>query len=280
MQEKKNIDDLLMQVDLTPDSLQKTEIEPEAINNEEPKELTKEDDSSTPDYGHNEESSNDDKSEELATDDYGQQASKKEKLYTQAEVEQMMRDRNKRGEFAKQEANHQPEPTYSNESGDDGEGWEQQFESLVEQTISKREQKIQEQRWQEQVQRDQAEFEIKFNSGAAKYSDFESVVTGKPLTPQMVMATKAMKDPAAFIYAAAKTQAHELDRISKIGDPLVQAVEIGKLEERMRKGKAPSTSAPRPIEGVKGDVAHDKVRPRNVDDILREESSKSMRGRR
>src|SRR5688572_31284406 len=79
MQEKKNIDDLLMQVDLTPDSLQKTEIESETINNEEPKELTKEDDNSTPDYGHSEELSNDDKSEELTTDDYGQKASKKEK---------------------------------------------------------------------------------------------------------------------------------------------------------------------------------------------------------
>ena len=275
MQEKRNIDDLLTQVDLTPDSLQ-TEA-PEPLDSYQDNKSGSQSDSneSTPEYESSEPDSSSASEEENTTDDYGQTASKKEKLYTQAEVEQMMRDRNKRGEFAKQEAEHKQVPTDEN-----SEDWEQQFETLVEQTLTKREQKLQKQQWQERAQREQADFEIKFNSGAAKYVDFESVVVGKPLTPQMVIATKAMKDPAAFIYAAAKTQAHELDRISKIADPLVQAVEIGKLEERMRKGKSSTTAAPRPLDGVHGDVAHDKVRPRSVDDILREEAANKIRGRR
>lgn len=282
MQEKRNIDDLLNQVDLTPDSLQETSPAPETINNDEPKDVTKQEEESSPVYGDDNSTSDKGESEEVTTtDEYGQAASKKEKLYTQAEVEQMMRDRNKRGEFAKQETYTPPPETHqssSDESG--GEEWEQQFEALVDQTISKREQKRQEAEWQQRMQHEQAEFEIKFNSGAAKYADFESVVVGKPLTPSMVIATKAMKDPAAFIYAAAKTQAHELERISKIEDKLVQAVEIGKLEERMRKGKASSTGAPRPIESAKGDVVQDKVKPRNIDDILREEAyQNSRRGR-
>ena len=280
MQEKKNIDDLLMQVDLTPDSLQEDIPSVTESENTEHSDSTNDSNESTPDYGLNESDSSDNSEEETTVDDYGQKANKKEKLYTQAEVEQMMRDRNKRGEFAKKEDSNYEEPRNEHHNDDDSEGWEHQFETLVEKTLTKREQKIQQAQWKHKTQQEQAEFEIKFNTGAAKYSDFESVVVGKPLTPQMVIATKAMKDPAAFIYAAAKTQAHELDRISKIADPLVQAVEIGKLEERMRKGRSTNTAAPKPMDGVKGDVAHDKVKPRNVDDILREEAAKQMRGRR
>lgn len=280
MQEKKNIDDLLMQVDLTPDSLQdETPAATEPENNER-QEDNNDANESTPDYGLNESNSSDDSEEESTFDDYGQKTNKKEKLYTQAEVEQMMRDRNKRGEFAKKEDSSHEEPRNDGHNDDESEGWEEQFETLVDKSITKREKKIQEQQWKQRAEQEQAEFEIKFNTGAAKYSDFESVVIGKPITAQMAMATKAMKDPAAFIYAAAKTQAHELDRISKIVDPLVQAVEIGKLEERMRKGRVSNTAAPKPMDGVKGDVAHDKVKPRSVDDILREEANKQMRGRR
>ena len=207
-------------------------------------------------------------SEAKETDDYGTPVSKKEKVYTEAEVQEMIRRRVKeKHEPAQPIQQQQSQP--ANEG--DGESWEAQLESFVEQTLSKREQKLQEQSWQQAQQHRQAEFEIKFNSGAAKYDDFESVVMGKPLTPQMVTATMGMDNPAAFIYAAAKSQAGELDRISKIPDPLIQAVELGKLEERMKKAKAHVSSAPRPIDMVKGDVG-DRVQKRNsVDDILRAE---------
>jgi hypothetical protein len=274
-----NIDDLLNKVDMTPDSLQTNDVEPEPIHNEPLEDSSTDSDNSDSDYSEPEPISNKEESQESTIDDYGQPANKKEKMYSEAEVQQMMRDRNARGEFARQEAERlkqEAKPIEPQETGD-SEDWEQQFESLVEQTLSKREQKQQEQQWQAKMQQEQAEFEIKFNTGAAKYADFESVVVGKPLTPSMVIATKAMKDPAAFIYAASKTQAHELERISKIDDKLVQAVELGKLEERMRKGKNSATNAPKPIEGVKGDVSNNKVKPRNIDDLIREDAKRYSR---
>ena len=154
--------------------------------------------------------------EDTVDDEYGTPVAKKERVYTESEVQQMMRDRNARGEFARQEAQRQQQqaqqqaqqPQQQNVEGN--EDWEAQLESFVEQTLSKREQKLQEQQWQQQEQQAQANFEIKFNTGAAKYADFESVVMNKALTPQMVIATRGMSDPAAFIYAAAKTQAPEL----------------------------------------------------------------------
>lgn len=216
--------------------------------------------------------------EDTVDDEYGTPVAKKERVYTESEVQQMMRDRNARGEFARQEAQRQQQqPQQQNVEGN--EDWEAQLESFVEQTLSKREQKLQEKQWQQQEQQAQANFEIKFNTGAAKYADFESVVMNKALTPQMVIATRGMSDPAAFIYAAAKTQAPELERISKISDPYAQAVEIGKLDERMKKSRASTSSAPKPIAGVKGDVLS-KVKPQSIDDILRAEDAKRLKNGR
>ena len=223
--------------------------------------------------------------ESKTTDDYGQEIAKKERVYTQAEVDaklnEAMRDRNNRGEWAKQEAERKrQEQPVTNPISEDGDDWESQLESFVDQTISKREQKHQELQWQEQVQRDQANFEIKFNSGASKYQDFEQVVSGKALTPQMVIATRGMDNPAAFIYAAAKTQSMELERISKINDHMTQAVELGKLEERMRRVKSASSGAPKPINTIKGDAPSNATRPKNVDDILRQEEDARIKARR
>lgn len=291
---KSNIDALLSGIELVPDSLQdKTPTEPESkeqtINTEESKELTTEQETSSPDYDSGESTEDNNStsdSQELTTDDYGQPVSKKERVYTQAEVEQMMRDRNARGEFAKQEALRaaqellaQQQGTKQPESSEDSEDWVQELKTVVKQTFNEITQEEQQKQWQAEAQRQQAEFEVKFNSGAAKYSDFESVVIGKAITPEMVIATKAMQDPAAFIYAAAKTQAPELERISKITDRFVQAVELGKLEERMRKSRVIASSAPKPIDGVKGDFTDKQIKPKNIDDILREEDAKRFKGR-
>lgn len=300
---KSNIDALLAEVDLTPDSLQgKTE---PAINNAPEPELTN--DQQKPTQGaelsdkkqdaeltNDHKTSNDSEQKESATDDYGNSVAKKERTYTQAEVEQMMRDRNSRGEFAELEAERVRKEalmaaqealrlSQSQQATNESEGeedWKEEFRSLIKETLTAEQQAAQERSWRAEAQRQQAEFEIKFNTGAAKYEDFEQVVVGKPLTPQMVMATKAMSDPAAFIYAAAKTQAAELERISKIPDALSQAVELGKLEEKMRKSRNTTSSAPRPIEQMKGDVTDKQVKPKSVDDILRAEAQERIRARR
>ena len=199
------------------------------------------------------------------TDDYGNQVETKERVYTESEVQAMIRKRIKE---KYQEPQPIAQPIQHEAQNIDGDDWQAQLESFVDSTISKREQKIQEQRWQEQEQETQANFEVKFNTGASKYKDFEQVVMGKALTPQMVLATRGMNDPAAFIYAAAKTQAGELERIAQISDRMVQAVELGKLEERMKKSRPVNSSAPKPIAGIKGDMVEAKQKPRSIDDTL------------
>lgn len=214
-------------------------------------------------------------------DDYGNEIPPS-KMYTQAEVEAMMRDRNRRGEFAKQEQAPQQAQKFEY-NPDDGSSWETQLETFNENWFTKREMRAKQEEIQRQEQETNANFEIRFNQGASKYQDFEQVVVGKPLTPQMVIATRGMQDPAAFIYAAAKTQAPELERISRLTDQMAQAVELGKLEERMRKSRASVSQAPKPIDMVKGDMSEKKERTWSIDDKLRqaEDASKKdrMRGR-
>ena len=235
------------------------EVSRETINNEAPEELTS----------------------AAEVDEYGTEIPKtEEKLYTKAEVQEMMRRRWKEEQDSKQTP-QQSAPQEADYQPVDGD-WKAQLESFVDHTISKREQKAQEQQWQRQAQEVQAQFEIKFNEGVAKYPDFEQVVYGKPLTPQMVLATRGMADPSAFIYAAAKTQAKELERISSIGDQMAQAVEMGQLAERMRKARSNVSQAPRPIEAPKGDVVEKVERTRNIDDQLQieEKRLRQQRARR
>lgn len=218
---------------------------------------------------------------ETAVDDYGTPVEKKERLYTEEEKNEAINQAIRKRLREEHESRPAQQPVQQHtEAQPSDENWEQQLESFVEQTLSKREQKLQEQQWQQIQAQQQAEFEVKFNTGAAKYADFEHVVVGKPLTPQMVIATRGMNDPAAFIYAAAKTQAHELERISKIADPYAQAVELGKLDERMKRGKAAASNAPKPISQAKGDAPERSDKRPSVDDILRHEDQKRLRGRR
>lgn len=302
----KNIDSLLANVDLTPDSLQgrpePIEVKPEHLSSEDlplsssaSEADAKEIPSESVADGEKITSPTEVKAsqeESPSIDDYGQLIPKTAKTYTQEEVEKMMRDRNSRGEFAKQEINKAIQEALAQhgidltkitpqvQQDEDDLDWQSELKSLVKETFAEMT-KEQQRQQMEQIQRQQQiEFEIKFNTSAAKYPDFEQVVVGKPLTPEMVIATRGMADPAAFLYAAAKTQPQELERISKIQDRFVQAVELGKLEERMRRSKVSHSSAPKPIDMVKGDMGDKDVRRRSVDDILREEESKRIRERR
>lgn len=229
------------------------------------------------------------KTEEPVIDDYGSEIATKERTYSESEVQAMIRDRLSRGR-QQQEApqpQYQPQPAQQSAPEYDpnsGESWEAQLEGFIENTLTKREQQRQQQDWQRQEQETQTNFEVRFNQGMQKYQDFEQVVLGKPLTPQMVISTRGMSDPAAFIYAAAKTQAPELERISKIGDPYAQAIELGRLEERMRKSRGNVSQAPKPIAAPKGDMSSEpKQRKWGIDDKLaqieKENRAERMRGR-
>ena len=206
-----------------------------------------------------------------STDEYGSPVTKTEKVYTEAEVQAMIRDRLSRVKSQQPETANKPaqEQQQQQATGDES-NWQAELESFIGETLTKRERQLQEQAWRKQQEDVQAQFEVKFNQGASKYADFDTVVHGKPLTPEMVLATRSMNDPAAFIYAASKTQAKELERISKIQDGFTQAVEIGQLAERMRKSRSSVSQAPRPVSTPSGDVSEGKERSRSIDDKLRD----------
>lgn len=194
-------------------------------------------------------------SHEGDVDDYGTKVGKK-KLYTEEEVQGMIRKRlklSKQGDQTQQQAVQQAAKDFTPDP-ESGESWETQLESFVERTVQKMTQKRAEAEWRQREEESQAEFEIKFTEGMTKYSDFKQVVTGKPITNAMMQATRTMKDPAAFIYAASKQQPKELARIAAIPDAVTQAVEIGRLEERMKKAKL-VPSSPKPATKVKGDAS-------------------------
>ncbi len=126
--------------------------------------------------------------------------------------------------------------------------WQQQLASFVKQTVQSMNREQQEHATKSEQDHLQREFETKFHEGMGRFNDFVEVIDNLPfeITNPMTLATRAMNDPAAFLYAAAKRNPEELQRISKIRDPYAQMAEMGKLEERMRKHKT-TTKAPRPL---------------------------------
>lgn len=200
---------------------------------------------------------------ETAVDEYGNPAPES-KTYTEEEVNERInkaiRDRLARLERNNQQPQQQPQQTAASQAAagfeynpDSAQDWQQQLESFVEQTVSKMTGRQQQQQQQQREQQAQAEFEIKFHQGMGKFQDFTDVVGQQPITDAMTIATRAMKDPASFLYAAAKRHASELQRISQLPDQYAQMVEMGKLEERMRKNKE-ATKAPRPLASTKEDT--------------------------
>lgn len=225
------------------------------------------------DYDLSESDNKEQDNSESNTDDFGNEVAAK-KVYTEEEVNELMRqrfNRTKKEESTKQTQNSQPQ----NESED----WEAQLEGFVENTVKKLTVKEQEKARQAQEEAMQAEFQDKMLQGMGKYKDFQQVVGKMPISDAMLLATSEMKDPAAFIYAASKTQAKELERISKIPNKYYQAAEMGRLEERMRKVRA-GTNSPKPISEVKGDVANKSyIRP-SVDDLIKKDALKKLGNKR
>lgn len=151
------------------------------------------------------------------------------------------------------------------------EAWNTKLEQFVKQTVSKMTEEQTYATQQANEQRIQQEFQSKFRADMSSFDDFEQVVGGQPISDPMTHALRAMSKPAAFIYAAAKQQASELQRISSIQDPIAQITEMGRLEERMRRTGKAITQAPRPINRTKEDGSATKSTKQKEDshkDIL------------
>lgn len=229
----------------------------EADTTEEPE--TEQEDNSSDD------SSDDDGNE---VDDYGNKIGKA-KLYTEQEVQDMIRKRLRdRHETQTPQQQQQMNDAAKDFKADPNseETWEVQLEKFVENTISKVAEKQKNQEWQQKEIETQAKFEEKFATSVNRYKDFETVVKGKPITTSMMMATRSMDDPAAFVYAACKQHPKELERISQLPDAASQIVSIGRLEERMKKAKLVTTT-PKPSRKISGD-ASSKMPERNIDQLI------------
>ena len=222
-----------------------------------------------------------DESEHAHFDEYGNDKPVS-KTYTEEEVNERInkavRERLARGnheQVAPQQVQQQAQAgfEYNPESS---ESWQVQLEQFVESTVDRMSHKREQANLARQEKQAQAEFEDKMYTGMGKFNDFTDVVSGQPITDAMVMATRGMQDPASFIYAASKRAPQELQRISNIKDPYSQMMEMGKLEERMRKNK-PGTNAPKPVGRTRDDATSpqkEKSREPTIEDMIAKSDAK------
>ncbi len=156
--------------------------------------------------------------------------------------------------------------------------WQQQLTDFVKQTVNSMTTETQERERAIKDGQIQREFHKKFTQGMDRFGDFREVVGAQPVDDAMTLALRGMSDPAAFIYAASKRHPQEIERISKLPDPYARMVEMGKLEERMRRNK-PTTKTPRPLGRTKED-ATSKVVPKQKDttgdDLLAKADAKRL----
>lgn len=209
-------------------------------------------------------------------DDYGNEVVKP-KTYTEDQVQEMIRERVKRIKTERESVTHQNSTPQQQEQQEAD--WAKELEGFVKNTIQKISTEEQSRVQRERETQAQAEFESKFATGMNKYQDFADVVKGKPIDDVMVLATRSMKDPAAFLYAAAKGYAKDLERISQIADPYAKVAEIGRLEERMKRAR-PISNTPTPLSKSSGDIANKGYVKQNVDDLILKDAQKKFSNRR
>jgi hypothetical protein len=157
--------------------------------------------------------------------------------------------------------------------------WQQQLTDFVKQTINSVKSEEKQRANEQQEHQAQREFQKKFTTGMQRFDDFREVVGKMPMDDAMTLALRGMDDPTAFIYAASKRNPQEIERISKLPDPYARMVEMGRLEERMRRPK-PVTKAPRPLGRAKEDTVA-KVKPKDKkdttgDDLLAKADAKRL----
>jgi len=213
------------------------------------------------------------------TDEYGNPV-KKSKLYTEEQVQRIVRERLSRIKSSPPNTHSEIKETTQDFQIDNinPEDWEAQLNNFIDKRLEaspafdkRLENKTaaeQRRKIEQEEQTIQMQFQEKFTAGVEKYDNFREVVAGKPITDAMMFATRGMDDPAAFIYAASKMQPKELERIANIRDPYQQAVEIGRLDSSLKKARMIANKSPRPLEDIKGDVVtKDRVNT-NIDDRI------------
>lgn len=298
-----SIDELLMggntsQQPMSPEEKMQTEPEPiEELDHDEPEyeDAPEEDHTSEPDA----DDEPDDEREEDHTkegdeeDEYGNKKERmskgmkdrldrKEKQH-QREIEQREYEINQlRSQLSQQGASQQVQQAakdfeYDPEAKGD---WQQQLASFVKQTVQSMNNEQQETQKRHEEAQVQADFETKFRDGMNRFDDFRDVISNLPceISNSMTLATRSMENPAAFLYAAAKRHPAELERISRLRDPYGQMMEMGKLEERMRRNK-PTTKAPRPLGRAPEDAtskAPSKQKDSSGDDLLARADAKRL----
>lgn len=215
--------------------------------------------------------------EDDTVDEYGNRT-EKPKMYSEDQVQAMIRDRLARGQQIQPHQQAQVQKAAEDFKADPNseESWEVQLESFVEKTFDKISTKKQTQEWQQREQQVQAEFESKFTTSMNRYKDFRDVTRDLPITDAMMVATREMKDPAAFIYAASKLHGDEVKRIAALPNPLQQAVEIGRLEERMKKARNVSRTAP-PLKQTKGDISAKETPKLRIEDRISQYAKQKRR---
>lgn len=283
--EVSNIDDLLTEsmsssMPSTPESSYEEHEDETDLSHEEPETQYEEDSNEPEDKRTLKEESNDEEKKEPEYDDYGNTKAPP-RTYTQEEVNEMFRMRNKNKspqeqEYLKQQMNLENESKNFEYNPESEESWETQLENFVEKTISKINQKDAQKRQMAQDEARQSEFEDKFTQGMNRFNDFREVVGSQPITDPMTHALRGLSDPAAFIYAASKRHPQELARISQLQDPISQIVEMGKLEERMKKG-AQSSKAPRPVSKSRDDAGmptQQKKKEPTIEDLIARSDAK------
>jgi len=216
-------------------------------------------------------------------DEYGNDKPKP-RMYTEEEKNEAIRNAIQR----RFKEDRQPQPSQQQiqqaqqnfEYDPNSEGnWQQQLKSYIKETFNEiqRDDVVRAQHYKE-VQANQ-EFQDKFTNGMDRFSDFKEVVGSQPITDPMTYALRGIKDPAAFIYSASKRHSQELERISKIPDGYAQMVEMGKLEERMRK-TSQATKAPRPVQRTREDTGMPEPKKKQDGDSIEDLIARADQKRR
>lgn len=245
-----------------PEIQEKEEVEPEQEETSDSEEEETREQSSEDEYGNKKAIDNEVIRERLA-----RQAESLNRKHQQA-MEELKRQLTPQQQHAADNFEYNP-----NAEGD----WQQQLAAFVKHTVNnmtQEQKKVQ----QEQIERQaQAEFEAKFYGGMSKFGDFVEVVGAQPITDAMTIATRSMKDPAAFLYAASKRAPQELQRISSLRDPYAQIAAMGALETSLKRKPEPS-KAPKPLSRTPEDgiIEHKKKKTETIEDLIAQADKRKM----
>lgn len=184
-----------------------------------------------------------------------------------------------RAQLSTQQAQQVQEAAQGFEYNPDASGdWQQQLASFVKQTVNNMSSEREHEKQRVREAQAQMEFESKFRDDVQRFPDFEEAIMGigADISDPMVHATRSMKNPAAFLYAAAKRAPAELQRIAKIEDPYAQIAAVGALEVTLRQTK-PATKAPKPIGRAPDDgvmALKSEKREETIEDLIKASEAK------